>query len=255
MRRVKSPTVVDEVTDTLAYRIAAGIYATGDLLPSVRHLATEFGISTPTANSALGRLSALGFAEARRGLGYTVRDIRLYGGIDIWRHIFRNSRQLPQSVAQIFTDLLEVERLLNTEVLRRIAAEPHRYDLTMFVAELDQLDQLTCAAPVDAVEFLRAEMQIVRTLIVAVGQFAYLGIYNSICDILLESTDAAASFIAPAEPAVHVAVWRQLQEVWRAGEPVAMDQMIFSESLIVEYHKAVAEDFHLRIVGSSTLRS
>jgi GntR family transcriptional repressor for pyruvate dehydrogenase complex len=48
--------------------------AVGDRLPSVRALATSFGVAPPTIREALRRLQALGVIAIRHGSGAYVRD-------------------------------------------------------------------------------------------------------------------------------------------------------------------------------------
>lgn len=62
------------VADTVAARIQAGAYKTGQRLPSERDLADEFGVSRPTVREAMIALEIRGWVEARAGSGAYVVD-------------------------------------------------------------------------------------------------------------------------------------------------------------------------------------
>ncbi|MFH9583506.1 GntR family transcriptional regulator [Streptomyces globisporus] len=65
-----------QVAAALRRRIVAGELKHGDALPSVRELATEYGISTATAQKVHRVLKSEGLAEARQGAATTVSTRR-----------------------------------------------------------------------------------------------------------------------------------------------------------------------------------
>jgi DNA-binding GntR family transcriptional regulator len=65
-----------QVVATLKGRIVSGELKHGDRLPSVRDLATEYSISTATAQKVHRTLKAEGLAEARQGAATTVSTRR-----------------------------------------------------------------------------------------------------------------------------------------------------------------------------------
>ncbi|WP_406231305.1 GntR family transcriptional regulator [Nocardia sp. NBC_01009] len=248
---MKNPTIVDEITDELAYRIAAGVYPPGELLPSVRQVAAEFGISTPTANSALGRLAALGFVEARRGLGNIVRDIYLYGGIDTAHYIFRHSRQLPERAAKIFADIIDVDHLLLMQTIRTVAADPRRYDLTALARAVDRFELLVSAGRAGVSEIMEAELHVLRVGFAAVGQSAFLNLFNSVGDILIATPEAGAAFYEPLEPEGHVRVARQLLALWQSDATVEDAAIDMVDTLIRAYHDQVIEHFRQLVTAAA----
>lgn len=62
-----------EIADDLRARVTSGGLSEGDRLPSIPELVREHGISSNTAQRALGILVAEGIAEARSGSGTYVR--------------------------------------------------------------------------------------------------------------------------------------------------------------------------------------
>src|SRR3954470_7158719 len=122
-------TVVDELADQIALRIATGSLRAGESLPSIRRLAEEHGVNPSTVQQVLGRLRTAGFVEPRHGVGVVVRDIHLYGGIETWRYLFRFSRRLPDLTVQYVQEILETLRLFYESSLLKIAARPGAFDL------------------------------------------------------------------------------------------------------------------------------
>ncbi|MGK6313604.1 GntR family transcriptional regulator [Neorhizobium sp. DT-125] len=62
-----------QIVDALIRGILEGTYREGELLPSVRQLATDFGVSTITTTKVFQELSEEGVTEKRRGIGFEVR--------------------------------------------------------------------------------------------------------------------------------------------------------------------------------------
>ena len=118
-RSAAAPTLVEQASDRLAFAIASGEYPPGARLPSVRSLAAQYGINPSTVQVVLARHTSVGFVEAHDRVGYVVRDIRLVGGIETWRHLFRFSRQLPDLAAAMLADILATRRRLVEAVSSR----------------------------------------------------------------------------------------------------------------------------------------
>lgn len=67
-----------QVAQQLRERITSGQLAPGDLLPSVRQLAADWGISTATASRALATLQTERLAEAKAGIGTVVAPASIH---------------------------------------------------------------------------------------------------------------------------------------------------------------------------------
>ena len=65
-----------QVADKLRAAIAAGELEPGDVMPSVRGVAAQYGVSNATASRALDLLKAEGLVDARPGRGNVVRPGR-----------------------------------------------------------------------------------------------------------------------------------------------------------------------------------
>lgn len=65
----KRPDRAQAIARLLEQNILSGHYVPGDRLPSEADLCRHFAVSRPTLREALGRLSALGLIQSRRGAG------------------------------------------------------------------------------------------------------------------------------------------------------------------------------------------
>ncbi|MEV6558207.1 winged helix-turn-helix domain-containing protein [Nocardia sp. NPDC051756] len=243
----KQHTVVDDITEQLAYRIAAGLHQPGELLPSVRQVAAEFGTSTPTANSALGRLAALGFVEPRRGLGYLVRDIQLYGGIDTWRFLFRFARQLPDRAAMLFADVIDVDHMLVMEAFQTFIADPRRYDLSVAVQALDRFELLVGDENTSRTDLMAAELHMLRCVFAAVGKPGKLSLFNTVGEVLIMIPEVGEAFYGPVEPAGHLFLGRMLQQIWQSDTELDLPELGVLETIMRNYHDQVVETFRTLI--------
>ncbi|MFC6884874.1 MULTISPECIES: GntR family transcriptional regulator [Actinomadura] len=209
-------TVVDEVTDRIAFQIASGRLEAGESLPSIRRLAAEHGINPSTVQLVLGRLRTAGFVEARHGVGVVVRDIQLYGGIETWRYLFRFSRRLPDLTVATVRDILETLRLFYDASLTKIAADPAAYDATPARRALGRLELLTGDGTVPAADVHKGVLQILRSSRAAVGGGVTLGVLNSLGAMLSEIPEVLDALYA--DPAEHVWWWGQVLESWETGD-------------------------------------
>jgi DNA-binding FadR family transcriptional regulator len=71
-RQTSSKRLYEQVADQLGERIASGVYAVGERLPSERDLAAAFGVSRPTVREAVIALELDGLVEVKTGSGVYV---------------------------------------------------------------------------------------------------------------------------------------------------------------------------------------
>jgi GntR family transcriptional regulator len=64
--------IYEQIVSQMVFAIAGGDWVAGDLLPSVRDLATELVINPNTVVRAYQELERMGAIESRRGLGMAV---------------------------------------------------------------------------------------------------------------------------------------------------------------------------------------
>ncbi|KIA66523.1 GntR family transcriptional regulator [Nocardia vulneris] len=235
-------TVVADVADELARRVAAGEYQPGDLMPSVRQVAEEFDMNRATAQLTLGRLESNGFVEARRGKGFTIRDVREAGGVEVYRQLFRFSVSRPDVASEMFRDIVEVERGIVMETLLAYTGSAQEIDPALLKAEIDKLETLARQDAPDLREILAIEVALVRRLLTALGLSMQRAILNSIGEMVLEVPEAVEAFFAGA-PDLHVLVWRALAAVWDSGSGPSDAQVALFEDLFGMYHERVVLRF------------
>lgn len=243
-----SQTVVADVADELARRVAAGEYQPGDLMPSVRQVAEEFDMNRATAQLTLGRLESYGFVEARRGKGFTIRDVREAGGVDVYRQLFRFSIPMPDIAMEMFRDIVDVERNLVLEALLAYTGGEQRIDSAETKSTIDELESLARQQDPDLRQMLALEVALVRRLLTALGLPMHRAILNSIGETVLEVPEAVEAYFAGA-PDLHVLVWRALAAVWDSGSGPSEAQLALFEDLFGMYHEKVVARFEELVVG------
>jgi GntR family transcriptional regulator, transcriptional repressor for pyruvate dehydrogenase complex len=213
-RSVEPRSVVDEVTDKIAFDIASGVLHPGDRLPSVRALAMQHGINPSTVQIVLSRLRATGFVDANPRSGFVVRDIELYGGIDTWRYLFRFAQRIPERATKLFENFLATRRVLVLEVARSVVKE-RGVDLRSLRRAVERFEALVASGVARPEDFARAEQQAARVFMREADQPVLLALYNTVGDILL--TVPAVLEAMYTDPTLNVKMWRGLIERWESG--------------------------------------
>jgi DNA-binding FadR family transcriptional regulator len=230
--------VVDDVTDHIAFEIASGVRAPGDRLSSVRALASEHSINPSTVQIVLSRLRAAGFVDA----DHIVRDIDLYGGIDTWRYLFRFAQKMPDRATKVFDNFLSTRRVLVLEVVRALAKDPGAFDIRTLRRAVERLEILAQSGA-EPEEFARAELHTSRIFISQADQPVLLALYNTIAEILL--TVPAVLGAMYAQPDFNVGIWRGFLERWdRPRTPATVEAELEEASAALSlFHVACVERF------------
>lgn len=63
-----------QLVDQMIARILDQTYREGELMPSVRQLATEYGVNPLTASKAYQELAKFDLTEKKRGIGLVIKD-------------------------------------------------------------------------------------------------------------------------------------------------------------------------------------
>ncbi|MFE6858577.1 GntR family transcriptional regulator [Nocardia sp. NPDC057668] len=242
-------TVVADVADILARRVATGEYAPGDLMPSVRQVADEFGMNRATAQLVLGRLESYGFVDAHRGRGFTVRDVRRAGGLDVYRRLFPLSAHAPEVAAEMFAAIVAAERIIVLDALLDYTEADGGVDPAELHAAVDELEALARADELDYAAMLAIEVEIVRTLLTDLGHGLPRAVLNSVGEMLFEVPAAVRAYFA-ASPDLHVLVWRALLAVWESSSGPTEAQLALFEDLFGLYHEKVVARFG-ELIGAS----
>ncbi|MBF6170823.1 GntR family transcriptional regulator [Nocardia blacklockiae] len=235
-------TVVADVADELARRVAVGEYTPGDLMPSVRQVAEEFAMNRATAQLILGRLESHGFVEAHRGKGFTIRDVREEGGVEVYRRLFRLSLPRPELAVEMFRDIVTMQRQIVMDALLTYTAAPHGVDPAVLERSIDDLEALARQATPNLPALLAGELALVRTLLSALGHSMQRAVLNSIGEMILEVPAAIAAYYAVG-PDLHVLMWRALAAVWDSASGPSDAQVALFEDLFGMFHERVVTHF------------
>lgn len=195
-----------------------------------------------TAQLTLGRLESYGFVEARRGKGFTIRDVREAGGVEVYRQLFRFSIPMPDIAIEMFRDIVDVERNLVLEALLGYTGGAQRIDPADMKAAIDELETIARQDEPDLRQILALEVALVRRLLTLLGLPMQRAIMNSIGEMVLEVPEAVEAYFAGA-PDLHVLVWRALAAVWDSGSGPSEAQLALFEDLFGMYHEKVIARF------------
>jgi len=212
---------VDACAAAVKEAILGGTLRPGARLPPERELAESLGVSRLTLRAGLGKLASVGLLSVKHGSGYSVRDYRRSGGIELLPGLARLARRRDQ-LAEIAADLLRVRRQLARTVLEQIAQARRRgadrrvgVAIDAFAAELAARDQQRIAA---------ADLDVVAALLEETGSAVLALCLNPVMQVVA-TIDALREAIY-AEPERNLLGWRALQ-VWLARpDPARIDQMI-----------------------------
>ncbi|WP_067689135.1 GntR family transcriptional regulator [Nocardia jejuensis] len=235
-------TVVADVADELARRVASGQYMPGGLMPSVRQVAEEFDLNRATAQLILGRLESYGFVDAHRGKGFVIRDVRAEGGVDVYRRLFRLSMPDAETAVDMFGNIVEEERGIALEALLSYTGSERAIDPAELKADIDELETLARSADPDQYRMLSIELGLLRRLLTALGMSVQRAVLNSIGEMVLEVPEAVQAFFA-VSPDLHVLVWRALVAVWESEGGPSEAQLALFEDLFGMYHQKVMARF------------
>lgn len=119
---IKRHSLVEEVSEQLVQAIRNGLVGPTGLLPSERHLATQFGVSRPVIREATKRLELQGLVEVRQGSGIRVVD-RLYAPVS------EAAKLLLPDVRERLRQCVEVRATIEPEIARRAAERATPEDL------------------------------------------------------------------------------------------------------------------------------
>jgi DNA-binding FadR family transcriptional regulator len=183
----------------LTLGILRGEYPAGSHLPTVRALATTFGVNQATIQRAVARLETRGLIRARQGSGLLVNDAAELGDVSLMPYRIEAALDEPRRAAMLLDGLLEIRRLVAARLLAR-----HRDRLLAHFAEKagEALAMLgTARTGTDA--FKEADLSFARWLLRAIDNPVPLAIFNSVAKLLDEIPVVAQAMYA--EPDTNLA--------------------------------------------------
>lgn len=125
--KAQHTTLVEVLVTEFEQRLASGVYAVGERLPSEAELATELGVSRPLVRELLTRLRERGYIETLNGRGSYVRPRSSAPMLDaMLRHI-----ELNVGTEYSVDDLYAVRSMIEVEGARIAAALADPEDLEL----------------------------------------------------------------------------------------------------------------------------
>lgn len=187
----KTSNVVENLERQWAREILRGTLAPGSRLPSVRTLATQHQVASPTIHRVIDRLESSGLVAARRGSGVTVLDPRNRFELALLPTWFEALDDQPVKAAKILGDFLELRRVVAAHLVRKAGRKVRTAvpALTLFIAELESAKELA--------EVVRLDLLVSRSLAAASDQFAVNAILHTTERLVYEVPYLAEALYEP----------------------------------------------------------
>lgn len=168
-----SQNVAERIEHALAVQIVRGQRPVGGLLPSVRALAAEFGVTVPTIQRAIAGLEAMRLVEVRHGRGITVLDPHGAGLslLPVWFEAYRGEIEV---LAPILADFLELRRVFTAHLLVK--------ERSRLLAWGPALQVAAAAIPADVSPeaLMEADLASTRAILEHTGHFAARALFHTV---------------------------------------------------------------------------
>ena len=222
----------------LTRAILRGTHAPGTHLPTLRHLAADYGVNPATMQRALARLEARGLVTARQGSGLRVNDPAEGGDLSLVPELLAAWSDDPDRSAAVLDELLEVRRVLAARLVVR-----HR-DAVLSV--LDEIEAevsggIASADDPDAVREL--DLAVARRILTATVNTVVLALLASLERALVELPELVAAMYE--DPARTLDSTLAVAGAIRAGGP-ALGERIDEILGDVDHHTVAAYRRRLR---------
>ncbi len=204
------------IADDLRSRILAGVYPVGSLLPTESALALEYATNRNTLREAVRILETQGFLTARQGEGVRVVDFRRHPSIELIGYLLAKP-QPTADIAGIVLDLLELRRMLASQIVRRAAG--NLSDET--VLEIRTLLRGLLPGTPEA-ERTEGDRRVLELLVRSTGSLVYTALFNSIYRVIADG--AAATPALTILPDDYVAQMERVVRHLVAGNAHAADK-------------------------------
>jgi GntR family transcriptional regulator, transcriptional repressor for pyruvate dehydrogenase complex len=215
--RQRRTALAQDIADHLRRRIVTGDLHVGQRLPGIHRLATLFGVSSPTAQSAIHILRALGFVRVSHGNGTYVARPR--GGAATLTYAF-----LKASTTELAEMRAAIDRRVPAVVARAVASG-QRSRLPRTLSDISFLaGERAMARHMGPESYLRADLAFHEAIIRSVrGLEATREVYASIGERLGPALLGAADLIAADEglDGAH----RQLAAVILGGSTLSAERL------------------------------
>jgi GntR family transcriptional regulator, transcriptional repressor for pyruvate dehydrogenase complex len=230
----------EEAVEQIADKVRSGDLASGDRLPSERHLAAQMRISRPTVREAVKMLADAGVLEVRRGQS---------GGIFVRselvpRHLLHSSWEVRVSEV---SGVLEARRLLEPRVAQLAAVHAGEADFAAMQETIDRKRELASGPDFLRHEdlFLQLDLKFHLVIARATGNSTIVSLMRSLFRRLEIARDMAVH--APTVPDWVIDVHERTLDAVRAADFEAIDE-------VMDEHLAQLEQIWERETGRGLVR-
>ncbi len=208
----RRPRVAEQTAERLREAILSGEVGPGEQLPAERDLAARLGVSRLSLRAAIARLEAEGLLRSVHGSGTQVLDFRERGGLELIAHLVRLELEAGRLPMALLSDVLELRRVLASEVLVLAAKRRTHEDLA---ALREAMVRLRSSAS-DPQRFMADDLALARRFVRSAHNLAIELVFNAAVR-LLEHLDAFTPlFAASAEEAL--GVYERLLQLVELGD-------------------------------------
>lgn len=201
----------ENVFDQLLGEVVDGELATGDSLPSERHLAEMLGVSRPAVREALQRLSQAGLVDVRHGGSTTVRDFRTSAGLDLLPRLLVRDGDLDPTVG---LSILQARQAISPAVAAQAATSAGPQSAQALRSAMTELETAD-----DSETRQHAALAFWDTVVDAADSIVYRLLFNSL-RMAYEPAIAALGPVMEAE-VDNLEGYRALTAAIVAGDPGA----------------------------------
>ncbi len=173
-------TLVDQLVQSLSRAIFRRELKPGELLPPLRALAGDYGVTVPTAQRAVARLEQMGLVDVRHGSGMRVIDPALRANLGCLSDWLDALLDAPEEARQLASELLELRRDVVVLATLRVRRFVRTRTFAPITTATDHLFKLCALSGADPEALMRADMAVLRSLLVVRPQRALGATFNGL---------------------------------------------------------------------------
>ena len=177
---LKKVKISDEVTHALENIIIENNLSPGDKLPSQAELSEKLQVGTRSIREAIRSLESRGMVETRQGKGVFVKENNLDHFLETLMGSFVFHFENQQD---LLIDLTNTRRIIESQAIYDIAADPPKGFVVHFAQLLDELDGKAEENDIDAYNML--DFQLHKSIIDATGNKILISLYKHLTSLLI----------------------------------------------------------------------
>ncbi len=179
---LKKVKVSDEVVQALESIIVENDLQPGDKLPSQAELSEKLQVGTRSIREAFRTLESRGLVETKQGKGVFVKETNL----DYFLETLMDSFVFHfPSTKDLLVDLTKTRRIIESQAIFEIAADPPRGFLPRFAELVEKLDGKADEKDIDSYNVLDFELH--NLIVTATGNKILITLYKHLHSLMMQS--------------------------------------------------------------------